>query len=152
MAFNQSSIFMPSCSLAKSAASPERIFRLVAAPADDHGINIADVAIGEIELTLFRVSRSTRFVALGLTGVRFRSGRGANQEWLRRLLVYCAGVCAINEAIGRRYRQITDKEESHDFFRCLSECYEWPHRLGYTSNSSALQFNCASPQRFERGS
>jgi hypothetical protein len=58
----------------KSAASPKRIFRLVAAPADDHGINIADVAIGEIELTSFRASRSTRFVPLGLTGVRSRSG------------------------------------------------------------------------------
>jgi hypothetical protein len=60
---------------AKSAASPERIFRLVAAPADDHGINIAEVAIGETELTSFRASRSTRFVPLGLTGVRFHSGR-----------------------------------------------------------------------------
>jgi len=75
MAFNQSSVSMPSCLLAKSAALPERIFRLVAAPADDHGINIADVAIGEIELTSFRASRSTRFVPLGLTGVRSRSGQ-----------------------------------------------------------------------------
>jgi hypothetical protein len=57
----------------KSTASPKRIFRLVAAP-DDHGIKFADVAIGEIELTSFRASRSTRFVPLGLTGVRSRSG------------------------------------------------------------------------------
>jgi hypothetical protein len=108
----------------KSTTSPKRIFRLVAAP-DDHGINIADVAISEIELTLFRASRSTRFLALGLTGVRFHSGRGASHEWLRRLLVCMAAVFAqLNEATGRRYRQITDNEESHDFFRCLSKCYE----------------------------
>src|SRR5262245_25199155 len=95
----------------KSTESPKRIFRLVAAP-DDHGINIADVAIGESELTLFRASRSTRFLALGLAGVRFHSGRGVSHEWLRRLLVCMAAVFAqSNEAIGRRYRQITDERD-----------------------------------------
>jgi hypothetical protein len=59
---------------------PGTNFPVVVAPADDHGINIADVAIGEIELTLFRASRSTRFVALGLTGVRFRSGQTPSKD------------------------------------------------------------------------
>jgi hypothetical protein len=93
MAFNP--LYRCHHAVGKSAASPGTNCPVVAAPADDHGINIADVAIGEIELTLFRASRSTRFVALGLTGVRFRSGQNATQGWLRRLLVYGAGVCPI---------------------------------------------------------
>jgi hypothetical protein len=53
MVFNESFMSLRSWLSAKSTASPERIFRLVAAPADDHGINIADVAIGEINSPCF---------------------------------------------------------------------------------------------------
>jgi len=46
-----------------SAALPDLLFRLVAAAADDDGVNITDGAIGEIE--------PHRFLALRLTGARF---------------------------------------------------------------------------------
>jgi hypothetical protein len=55
----------------KSAAPPELLFRPVTVPADGNGDQIAEFAIGERELTLFRALRSTRFFALRLTGVRF---------------------------------------------------------------------------------
>jgi hypothetical protein len=46
-----------------SAALPDLLFRLVVAAADDDGVNITDVAIGETE--------PHRFLALRLTGARF---------------------------------------------------------------------------------